>query len=64
MPASSDRQNNMVSDLHWPDGWVVVLLLSGNTPLRMTGKLLTLARLTLCLALVVPWRKLGIRFKL
>jgi hypothetical protein len=42
-----------------PPGEHDILLRWGDTPLRLTGKLRTLACLAVCLALVVPWRSLG-----
>lgn len=46
-----------------PPGEHHVLLRWGDTPLRLTGKALTLACLVLAITLVVPWRRLGKRFK-
>lgn len=42
-----------------PPGEHRVLLRWGDTPLRLTGKLLTAVSLAVCLALVVPWRSVG-----
>jgi hypothetical protein len=47
-----------------PPGGHDVLLRWGDTPLRLVGKALTLGSLLLAVALVVPWKKLGKRFRL
>jgi hypothetical protein len=47
-----------------PAGEHRVLLRWGDTPLRLTGKILTLACLALAIGLAVPWRTLGKRPKL
>jgi 4-amino-4-deoxy-L-arabinose transferase-like glycosyltransferase len=47
-----------------PAGEHRVLMRWGDTPLRLTGKILTLACLALAIGLAVPWRTLGKRPKL
>jgi hypothetical protein len=47
-----------------PPGEHRVLLRWGDTPLRLAGKILTVACLALAIALVVPWRRLGKRPRL